>query len=74
MSANAPQANRPNTNYYDYENMGMEENGTRKVRIGGEDYLMTNQNRGIFRPVNGSLEWVGYLEPGGQIRATNSPE
>jgi hypothetical protein len=74
ISANAPQANRPNTNYYDYENMGMEENGTRKVRIGGEDYLMTNQNRGIFRPVNGSLEWVGYLEPGGQIRATNSPE
>ena len=75
MSANAPMpANRPNTNYYDYENMGMEENGTRKVRIAGEDYLMTNQDRGIFRPVNGSLEWVGYLEPGGQIRATNSPE
>ena len=73
--ANSPMsANRPNTNYYDYENMGLEENGTRKVRIGGEDYLMTNQNRGIFRPVNGSLEWVGYLEPGGQIRATNSPE
>ena len=75
MSANAPMpANRPNTNYYDYDNMGLEENGTRKVRIGGEDYLMTNQNRGIFRSVNGSLEWVGYLEPGGQIRATNSPE
>lgn len=66
--------NRPNTNYYDYENMGLEENGTRKIRVGGEDYLMTNQNRGIFRPVDGSLEWVGYLEPGGQIRATNAPE
>jgi hypothetical protein len=66
--------NRPNTTYYGYENLGTEENGTRKVKIGGEDYLMTNQNRGLFRPVDGSLEWVGYLEPGGIIRATNAPE
>ena len=65
---------RPNPNYYGYENLGIEENGTRKVKIDGEDYLMTNQNRGLFRPVNGSLEWVGYLEPGGQIRSTNAPE
>jgi hypothetical protein len=72
-AANAA-ANRPNTNYYGYENLGTEENGTRKVRIGGEEYMMTNQNRGLFRPVDGSLEWVGYLEPGGKIRATNAPE
>lgn len=67
-------ATRPNPNYYGYENLGTENDGTRKVKIAGEDYLMTNQNRGLFRPANGSLEWVGYLEPGGIIRTTNSPE
>lgn len=66
---------RPNTTYYGYEDEGLGENSVaRKVVIDGEDYFMTDQDRGLFKRSGEDMgEWIGYLEPGGHIRYTNSP-
>jgi hypothetical protein len=66
---------RPNTSYYGYEDEGLGENSVaRKVVIDGEDYFMTDQDRGLFKRSGEDMgEWIGYLEPGGHIRYTNSP-
>jgi len=66
---------RPNTTYYGYEDEGVGENSVaRKVVIDGEDYFMTDQDRGLFKRSGEDMgEWIGYLEPGGHIRYTNSP-
>jgi hypothetical protein len=60
---------------YGYENEGMNANtGTRKVLVNGDEYFL-GDNRGLFkRSGNAMEEWVGYLEPGGEIRYTNAPE
>ena len=66
---------RPNTTYYGYEDEGLGENSVaRKVVIDGEDFFMTDQDRGLFKRSGEDMgEWIGYLEPGGHIRYTNSP-
>lgn len=65
----------PSPATYGYEDEGANENtGTRKVVVDGDQYFM-GSNGGLFKREGDDMqEWVGYLEPGGEIRYTNSPE
>ena len=67
---------RPSPATYGYQDLGMAANDSaRKILIDGEEYFMTNQDRALFRRRGEELDdWVGYLEPGGTIRYTESPE
>ena len=68
---------RPSPATYGYEDMGLNENSpARKIVIDGNKYYMTDEDRALFRRSenNGIGEWVGYLEPGGQIRETEGAD
>jgi hypothetical protein len=60
---------------YGYEDEGMNANlGQRRVTVGGDEYYL-GDNGGLFKRSGNTMEeWVGYLEPGGEIRYTNAPE
>jgi hypothetical protein len=59
---------------YGYEDEGFDENTqARRVTVGGDEYFL-QENGSLFKRSGNALEeWVGYLEPGGQIRYTNAP-
>jgi len=64
---------RPSPATYAYEDMGLGENSpARKILINGNKYYMTDKDRGLFQRSDndGVGDWVGYLEPGGEIRYT----
>jgi hypothetical protein len=59
---------------YGYEDEGVNEaTGQRKVVVGGDEYYLGENGSLIKRAGDMPEEWVGYLEPGGEIRYTNSP-
>jgi hypothetical protein len=65
----------PSPATYGYEDEGVNEGTqTHKVIVDGDEYFM-GANGGLFKREGEDMqEWVGYLEPGGEIRYTNSPE
>jgi hypothetical protein len=80
-NANAPRT--PNGNAagfplspatYGYEDEGLNaDTGQRKVLVGDREYFL-GENGSLFgRSGNSMEEWVGYLEPSGEIRYTNAP-
>lgn len=74
-AAPSPTNMRPSPATYAYEDLGIDENtSARRIRVNDEDYFMTDDDRAMWRRTDGDFgEWVGYLEPGGQIRQTNGP-
>jgi hypothetical protein len=66
---------RPSPATYGYQDLGMAANNSaRKVIVDGDEYFMTDNDRALFRRMGDDLgDWVGYLEPGGTIRYTESP-
>jgi hypothetical protein len=68
-------ATRPSPATYGYQDLGMAANNSaRKVIVDGDEYFMTDNDRALFRRMGDDLgDWVGYLEPGGTIRYTESP-
>jgi len=68
---------RPSPATYAYEDMGLGANSpARKILIDGNKYYMTDKDRGLFQRSDndGVGDWVGYLEPGGEIRYTEGAD
>jgi len=68
---------RPSPATYAYEDMGLGQNSpARKILINGNKYYMTDKDRGLFQRSDndGVGDWVGYLEPGGEIRYTEGAD
>ena len=69
-------AMRPSPATYGYEDLGIGQNtSARRVLVNGDEYFMTDEDRALFRRSENEIgDWVGYLESGGEIRYTESPD
>ena len=66
--------NRPSPATYGYEDLGLGKNtNARKIIVDGQELFMSDDDRSLFYRYGDKLgDWVGYLEPGGQIRYTDN--